>query len=32
MKCIDPCPVGALTMVENPLLLHRFPTDPRLVA
>jgi hypothetical protein len=32
MKCIDPCPVGALSMVANPLLLHPLPSDPRLVA
>ena len=32
MKCVAPCPVGALSMVVNPLLLGPTASNPRLVA
>ena len=32
MKCIAPCPVGALTMIDNPLRSHPSPGTSRLVA
>ncbi len=28
LKCIAPCPVGALEMVPNPLLLDALPRIP----